>query len=88
LQELARTSVAVVCAGAKSILDLGLTLEYLETHGVPVVSVGQAEFPHSLPATAVSARIFNSIAPLSRLILCYKVDAGFAWRGRDCESGS
>ncbi|MBC3861076.1 pseudouridine-5'-phosphate glycosidase [Undibacterium jejuense] len=45
LQELARTSVAVVCAGAKSILDLGLTLEYLETHGVPVVSVGQAAFP-------------------------------------------
>jgi pseudouridine-5'-phosphate glycosidase len=37
LQELARTSVAVVCAGAKSILDLGLTLEYLETHGVPVL---------------------------------------------------
>ncbi|MFZ6862324.1 pseudouridine-5'-phosphate glycosidase [Undibacterium sp. Ji67W] len=45
LQELARTSVAVVCAGAKSILDLGLTLEYLETYGVPVVSVGQAAFP-------------------------------------------
>ena len=45
LQELARTSVAVVCAGAKSILDLPLTLEYLETHGVPVVSVGQAQFP-------------------------------------------
>ncbi|MES2068711.1 MAG: pseudouridine-5'-phosphate glycosidase [Pseudomonadota bacterium] len=45
LQELAQTSVAVVCAGAKSILDLGLTLEYLETHGVPVVSVGQREFP-------------------------------------------
>lgn len=37
LQELARTPVAVVCAGAKSILDLGLTMEYLETHGVPVV---------------------------------------------------
>ncbi len=37
LQELARTSVAVVCAGAKSVLDLGLTLEYLETHGVPVI---------------------------------------------------
>lgn len=37
LQELAHTAVAVVCAGAKSILDLGLTLEYLETHGVPVV---------------------------------------------------
>ncbi|WP_044736482.1 pseudouridine-5'-phosphate glycosidase [Geobacillus kaustophilus] len=37
LQELACTNVAVVCAGAKSILDLGLTLEYLETHGVPVI---------------------------------------------------
>lgn len=45
LQELAHTSVAVVCAGVKSILDIGLTLEYLETHGVPVVSVGQAGFP-------------------------------------------
>jgi len=37
LQELARTSVAVVCAGVKSILDIGLTLEYLETQGVPVI---------------------------------------------------
>lgn len=45
LQELAQTSVAVVCAGVKSILDIGLTLEYLETHGVPVISVGQPEFP-------------------------------------------
>jgi pseudouridine-5'-phosphate glycosidase len=44
LQELAKTSVAVVCAGAKSILDLGLTLEYLETHGVPVLSCGQENF--------------------------------------------
>ena len=45
LQELAGTNVAVVCAGVKSILDIGLTLEYLETHGVPVVSVGQPGFP-------------------------------------------
>jgi pseudouridine-5'-phosphate glycosidase len=45
LQELARTSVAVVCAGAKSILDIGLTLEYLETHGVPVIACGQDAFP-------------------------------------------
>lgn len=37
LQELARTPVAVVCAGAKAILDFGLTCEYLETHGVPVL---------------------------------------------------
>lgn len=45
LQELAHTNVAVVCAGAKSILDLGLTLEYLETHGVPVVGFGTDELP-------------------------------------------
>ncbi|MEC5163300.1 MULTISPECIES: pseudouridine-5'-phosphate glycosidase [unclassified Janthinobacterium] len=45
LQELAQTSVAVVCAGVKSILDIGLTLEYLETHGVPVLAVGQGGFP-------------------------------------------
>ncbi len=44
LQELAHTSVAVVCAGAKSILDIGLTLEYLETHGVPVLSCEQDNF--------------------------------------------
>lgn len=45
LQELAHTSVAVVCAGAKSILDLGLTLEYLETFGVPVIGFGTDELP-------------------------------------------
>ncbi len=45
LQELAHTSVAVVCAGAKSILDLPLTLEYLETLGVPVVGYGTDELP-------------------------------------------
>jgi pseudouridylate synthase len=45
LQELARTSVAVVCAGAKAILDLKLTLEYLETHGVPVLGYGTDELP-------------------------------------------
>ncbi len=37
LQELANTNVTVVCAGAKSILDLGLTTEYLETFGVPLI---------------------------------------------------
>lgn len=45
LLELARTDVAVVCAGAKSILDLGLTLEVLETHGVPVLGFRTDEFP-------------------------------------------
>ena len=45
LEELAHTPVMVVCAGAKSILDLGLTLEYLETHGVPVLGYGTRELP-------------------------------------------
>ncbi len=45
LPELAQTPVIVVCAGAKSILDLPLTLEWLETHGVPVLGYGSAEFP-------------------------------------------
>ena len=45
LQELARTPVAVVCAGAKAILDLGLTLEYLETHGVPLLGYRCDELP-------------------------------------------
>lgn len=45
LTEMAQTSVAVVSAGVKSILDIGLTLEYLETMGIPVVTFGQDEFP-------------------------------------------
>ena len=45
LEELAQTPVMVVCAGAKSILDLGLTLEYLETKGVPVIGYGTSELP-------------------------------------------
>jgi pseudouridine-5'-phosphate glycosidase len=45
LTEMAQTDVAIVSAGVKSILDIGLTLEYLETLGVPVVTYGQATFP-------------------------------------------
>ncbi|MBE6950855.1 MAG: pseudouridine-5'-phosphate glycosidase [Ruminococcaceae bacterium] len=45
LEELGQTPVMVVCAGAKSILDLGLTLEYLETKGVPVLGFGTSELP-------------------------------------------
>ena len=45
LEELAQTGVMVICAGAKSILDLGLTLEYLETKGVPVIGYGTDELP-------------------------------------------
>lgn len=63
LEEMAESNVAVVCAGAKSILDLGLTLEYLETAGVPVITVGSDIFPafysrdsgHKSPFTADTA---------------------------------
>jgi pseudouridine-5'-phosphate glycosidase len=60
LVELSRTPVAVVCAGAKSILDIPRTLEFLETHGVPVVGYGSNEFPAFYVRTsgeAVSTRI-------------------------------
>jgi pseudouridine-5'-phosphate glycosidase len=45
LEELARTPVAVVCAGPKAILDVPATLEYLETRGVPVIAIGQPDLP-------------------------------------------
>jgi pseudouridine-5'-phosphate glycosidase len=45
LTEMGQTNVAIVAAGVKSILDIGLTLEYMETLGIPVVTYGQAEFP-------------------------------------------
>lgn len=45
LTEMAATDVAIVAAGVKSILDIGLTLEYMETMGIPVVTYGQDEFP-------------------------------------------
>src|SRR5579884_491250 len=60
LTELARTAVAVVCAGAKSVLDLAATLEVLETLGVPVLGVGVDEFPAFYLRTSglpVSARV-------------------------------
>ena len=60
LPELMRTPVVVVCAGAKSILDLPLTLEWLETHGVPVLGYGTDEFPAFFSRTSglqVDARV-------------------------------
>lgn len=52
LLELAQTDVTVVCAGAKSLLDIGLTLEFLETHGVPVLGYQTDEFPSFYTATS------------------------------------
>lgn len=59
LPELARSAVCVVSAGVKSILDIGLTLEYLETLGVPVITLGAAEFP------AFYSRTSGHASPLS-----------------------
>jgi pseudouridine-5'-phosphate glycosidase len=70
LIELGATPVTVVCAGAKSILDLPKTLEVLETHGVPVVGVGTDEFPAFFCRTsglAVAHRV-DSAAELARLV--------------------
>ena len=52
LTEMAHTNVAIVAAGVKSILDIGLTLEYLETLGVPVVTFGQDAFPSFYSSTS------------------------------------
>jgi pseudouridylate synthase len=70
LQELANTNVAVVCAGAKSILDLGLTLEYLETYGVPVVGFGTDTLPAFYTRTSpfnVNYRL-DSVAEVADMI--------------------
>jgi pseudouridine-5'-phosphate glycosidase len=63
LEELGRTAMAVVCAGPKAILDVPATLEYLETRGVPVISIGQVEVPgffarsSGIPSPAVAADV-------------------------------
>jgi pseudouridylate synthase len=59
LTELGRTDVAVICAGVKSILDIGRTLEVLETLGVPVIGVGSDEFP------SFFSRYSGVLAPMS-----------------------
>jgi pseudouridine-5'-phosphate glycosidase len=88
LEELARTPVVVVCAGPKSILDLPLTLEYLETRGVPVLAIGQAAMPGfysrgtgvsapaSVPDEAAAARLVRTHLGLglgSGLLVCVPV---------------
>src|SRR2546421_4373881 len=72
LTELARTPVLVVCAGAKSILDLDLTLEYLETQGVPVIGWRTDDFPafyvrHSGRSLAHRADTVDTIAAIARV---------------------
>ena len=93
LEELARTPIAVVCAGPKAILDLPMTLEYLETRGVPVVAIGQAEVPgfystssgvaapHVVPGVAEAAWLVATHLGLglgSGILLCTPVPAEMA----------
>ena len=93
LEELARTPIAVVCAGPKAILDVPATLEYLETRGVPVVTIGQAELPGffassagirapgSVPDVAAAAdlvRIHLALELGSGILVCVPVPAADA----------
>ncbi len=93
LEELARTPVAVVCAGPKAILDLPQTLEYLETRGVPVVAIGQDEVPgfystssgirapHVVPGIVQAAHLVATHLGLglgSGILLCTPVPAEVA----------
>ncbi len=70
LTELARTPVAVVSAGVKSILDIGLTLEHLETVGVPVVVLGSDEFPSFYSRTSghPAPRRLDDVAEVAALL--------------------
>jgi pseudouridine-5'-phosphate glycosidase len=69
LEELGRTPMAVVCAGPKAILDVPATLEYLETRGVPVVTVGQAEVPgfYSRSSGTASPQMAASVGEAARI---------------------
>jgi len=70
LAELARTRLAVVCAGAKSILDIGKTLEYLESQGVAVCGYGTDEFP-AFYARASGHKLdhrFDGVRDLARMV--------------------
>jgi len=92
LDELARTPVAVVCAGPKAILDVAATLEYLETRGVPVVAIGQAELPGFYsrtsavpapvsvdePAAAHLVRVHLGLGLGSGILVCTPVPAAAA----------
>lgn len=72
LEELAQTNVTVVCAGAKSILDLGLTLEYLETKGVPVIGYKTDTLPAFYTRNSkfkVNFRM-DSAADIAKVIMC------------------
>jgi pseudouridylate synthase len=86
LTEMARTAVAVVCAGAKAILDLPRTVEVLETLGIPVIGYGTSEFPafYSRESGLVVQHRVDSLEDAARL-LCIHWDVG--WLGQGTTGG-
>ena len=80
LEELAQTPVMVVCAGAKSILDLGLTLEYLETKGVPVIGYGTEELPAFYTRKSGFGVDYRIDSP-EELAAAFRVQRSLAYRG-------
>jgi pseudouridylate synthase len=77
LTELARTPVLVICAGAKAILDLPATIEYLETAGVPVLGLGTDEFPafYSASSGLPAARV-ETVAEVANVWLAHRALGG------------
>jgi pseudouridine-5'-phosphate glycosidase len=80
LEELGQTPVMVVCAGAKSILDLGLTLEYLETKGVPVIGYGTEELPAFYTRTS-GFRVDYRIDTPEELAAAFKTQNELGFKG-------
>ena len=80
LEELGQTPVMVVCAGAKSILDLGLTLEYLETKGVPVIGFGTEELP-AFYTRQSGFRVDYRIDTVQELAAAFKTQNELGFRG-------
>ncbi len=80
LEELGQTPVMVVCAGAKSILDLGLTLEYLETKGVPVIGFGTKELPAFYTRTSGFSVDYQIDTP-EELAKAFKTQNALGFRG-------
>ena len=80
LEELAHTPVMVVCAGAKSILDLGLTLEYLETKGVPVIGYGTDELPAFYTRRSGFGVDYRVDSP-EELAAIFRAQRGLGYRG-------
>jgi pseudouridine-5'-phosphate glycosidase len=80
LEELAQTPVMVVCAGAKAILDLGLTLEYLETKGVPVIGYGTDELPAFYTRESGFGVDYRADSP-EELAAMFAAQRGLGYRG-------